>query len=140
MVLGKEEALMVQEGAARRVYLDGRSLPDPAVRPPTASGYSVGHVESDGTMVIEVTDATPGTVTAGGYRLADTHFIERLIPSADGKHLLMRFEFNDPRIYDKPHSVEYTFDRMEAGSYAFDSFCNATDPLEGQSIVPPEQR
>ncbi len=79
-------------------------------------------------------------VTAGGYRLPDTHFIQRYIPSADGKHLKIVFEFNDPRIYVKPHSFEYTFDRMAAGSYALEEFCDATDPLEGQSIVPPEQR
>lgn len=141
MVLGKDEALMMQErGASRRVYLDGRALPDASVRPPTVSGYSVGHFEPDGTLVVEITDATPGPVTAGGYRLADTHFIEKFIPSADGKHLTLRFEYNDPRIYEKPHVYEFTFDRMMAGSYALDEFCDATDPLEGQSIVPPQQQ
>jgi hypothetical protein len=75
-----------------------------------------------------------------GYRLADTHFIERFIPSADGKHLTLRFEYNDPRIYEKPHVYEFTLDRMTAGSYALDEFCDATDPLEGQSIVPPQQQ
>jgi hypothetical protein len=141
MVLGRDEALVVQErGASRRIYLDGRALPDPSVRPPSGSGYSVGHFEKDGTLVVETTDASAGGVTAGGYRLADSHFIQRYIPSPDGKHLTLRFEFNDPRIYAKPHSFEYTFDRMAAGSYALDEFCDATDPLEGQSIVPPEQR
>jgi len=75
-----------------------------------------------------------------GYRLADTHFIERFVPSADGKHLTLRFEYNDPRIYEKPHVYEFTLDRMTAGSYALDEFCDATDPLEGQSIVPPQQQ
>ncbi|HVY93200.1 MAG TPA: hypothetical protein VHA14_10640 [Bryobacteraceae bacterium] len=141
MVLGKGEALVVQErGASRRIYLDGRALPSPSVRPPTGSGYSVGHIEPDGTLVVETTDATEGGVTAGGYRLADTHFIQRYIPSADGKHLTLRFEYNDPRIYAKPHTYEFTFDRMAAGSYALEEFCDATDPLNGQSIVPPEQQ
>jgi hypothetical protein len=141
MVMGKDEALVVQErGASRRIFLDGRALPDPSVRPPTGSGYSVGKIEPDGTLVVETTDATPGGVTAGGYRLADTHFIQRYIPSADGKHLTLRFEYNDPRIYAKPHSFQYTFDRMGKDSYALEEFCDATDPLNGQSIVPPEQR
>lgn len=141
MVLGKDEALVVQErGASRRIYLDGRALPSPSVRPPTGSGYSVGHIEPDGTLVVETTDATEGGVTAGGYRLPDTHFIQRYIPSADGKHLTLRFEYNDPRIYAKPHTYEFTFDRMAAGSYALEEFCDATDPLNGQSIVPPEQQ
>jgi hypothetical protein len=141
LILGKGEAIMMQErGAARRVYLDGRALPNASVRPPSQSGYSVGHIEPDGTLVIEITDAAAGGVTAGGYRLADTHFIEKLIPSADGKHLTMRFEYNDPRIYEKPHSYEFTFDRMLPGSYALETFCDATDPLWGQSIVPPVQK
>jgi len=141
MVIGKDEALVVQErGASRRIFLDGRGFPDPSVRTPTASGYSVGHIEQNGALVVETTDATAGAVTAGGYRLPDTHFIQRYIPSADGKHLKIVFEFNDPRIYAKPHSFEYTFDRMAAGSYALEEFCDATDPLNGQSIVPPEQQ
>jgi hypothetical protein len=110
------------------------------VRPPSGSGYSVGHIEPDGTLVVEITDATAGGVTAGGYRLPDTHFIEKFIPSADGKHLTLRFEYNDPRIYEKPHSYEFTFDRMMAGSYALETYCDATDPLQGQSIVPPPQQ
>jgi hypothetical protein len=141
MVVGKDEAVMLAErGASRRIYLDGRAIPDATVRPPTGAGYSVGHIEPDGTMVIDISDASAGAVTAGGYRLTDTHFIEKLIPSADGKRLIMRFEYNDPRIYEKPHVVEFTFDRMAAGSYALDEFCDATDPLEGQSIVPPQQQ
>ena len=141
MVIGKGEALVVQErGASRRIFLDGRALPGPDVRPPTGSGYSVGRIEPNGTLVVETIAATAGTVTAGGYRLPDTRFIQRYIPSADGKHLTLRFEFGDPRIYVKPHSFEYTFDRMAAGSYALESFCDATDPKHGQSVVPPPQQ
>jgi len=140
MVYGKDEALVVQErGGSRRIYLDGRELPGPSVRTPTVSGYSIGHVEADGTLVVETTDATEGPVTLGGYRLADSHFIQRYIPSADGKRLTIRYEYNDPRIYLKPHVFEFTFDRMMAGSYALETFCDATNPLEGQSIVPPAQ-
>ena len=141
MVLGKTEALVVQErGNSRRIYLDGRGLPTPAVRPPTGSGFSIGHVQSDGTLVVETTDMTPGGVTAGGFRTPETKVIQRYIPSADGRHLRLVFEWIDPKIYKEPHTYEYTFDRMAAGSYALDTFCDATDPVWGQSIVPPVQK
>jgi hypothetical protein len=141
MVISKEEALIVQErNGSRRVYLDGRPIPDASVRPPSSSGYSVGHFEPDGTLVIETGDMTPGTVTAGGYRTAETRVIQRYIPSPDGKHLRITFTWIDPKIYQKPHTYEYTFDRMDPGSYALETFCDATDPLWNQSIVPPEQK
>ncbi len=141
MVLGKQEALVVQErNGSRRIYLDGRAIPDASVRPPSSSGYSVGHIEADGTLVVETGDMTSGSVTAGGYRTAETRVIQRYIPSSDGKHLVIKFEWIDPKIYKKPHTYEYTFDRMEPGSYALETFCDATDPLWNQSIVPPEQK
>ncbi len=141
MVLGKQEALVVQErNGSRRIYLDGRAIPDASVRPPSSSGYSVGHIEANGTLVVETGDMTPGTVTAGGYRTAETRVIQRYIPSADGKHLRIVFEWIDPKIYQKPHTYEYTFDRQEPGAYALETFCDATDPLWNQSIVPPEQK
>jgi len=141
MVFGKMEALIVQErGGSRRIYLDGRTLPPATLRPPTGSGYSVGHVEPDGTLVVETMDMTQGGVTAGGFRTPETKVIQRYIPSADGRHLRIVFEWNDPKIYKEPHTYEYTFDRMAAGSYALEEFCDATAPLNGQSIVPPVQK
>jgi len=141
MVIGKEEALVVQErNGSRRIYLDGRPIPDASVRPPSSSGYSVGRIEPDGTLVVETGDMTPGTVTAGGYRTAETRVVQRYIPSPDGQHLRIVFTWSDPKIYQKPHTYEYTFDRMEPGSYALETFCDSTDPLWNQSIVPPAQR
>ena len=43
-------------------------------------------------------------------------------------------------IYQKPHSYRYVFDRLPPGSYAFEDWCDASDPIERQSIVPPPQR
>ncbi len=140
LVMNKNEAVFLQErGATRHVYLDGRALPTPDVRRPTGSGYSIGHFEGD-TLVVETADMTPGSVTAGGYRSQDSHVIQKYIPSADGQHLVLKFIWSDPKIYVTPHEYEYTFDRMAPGSYALETFCDATDPLWGQSIVPPPQQ
>lgn len=140
LVMNQKDAVFMQErGAIRHVYLDGRTMPTPSVRPPSGSGFSVGHFEGD-TLVIETTDMTAGAVTAGGYRTPETHVIQRYIPSADGKSLVLKFTWIDPKIYKQPHEYEYTFERMAPGSYALETFCDATDPLWGQSIVPPPQQ
>ena len=38
------------------------------------------------------------------------------------------------------HEYHYDLDRSPAGSYAFEEWCDASDPLEQQSIVPPPQQ
>jgi len=140
LVMNRKDAVFMQKrGAVRHVYLDGCGLPTAATRPPSGSGCSVGHFEGD-TLVIDTTDMTAGGVTAGGYRTPEMHVIQRYIPSADGQHLVLKMTWIDPKIYKEPHEYEYTFDRMEPGSYALETFCDATDPLWGQSIVPPTQQ
>lgn len=139
-VIDKKEVIMVQDSPRdRHIYLDGRSLPAPGTRSPSPSGYSVGHIEADGTLVVTTTDLTPGPVTAGGVREPETVVTQKYIPSADGKHLLLVMTWTDPKLYVAPHTYEYTFDRMAPGAYALDDFCDATDPLWRQSVVPPAQ-
>lgn len=140
VIQNKEEILIVRDGVgSRRIYMDGRKLPDAGVRDASNLGFSIGHYEN-GTLVIETTDLTAGPVTAGGYRTPETHLMERYIPSADGKHLIIRYEWQDPKIYLKPHVYQYTFDRLPADAIAMEDFCDASDPKENWSIVPPAQQ
>jgi hypothetical protein len=140
MILNKDEVLIVRDGVgSRRIYMDGRKLPEPGVKDPSVLGVSVGHYEK-GALVIETANLTPGGVTAGGYRTPETHLIERYTPSADGQHLVIRYEWHDPKIYQKPHVYEYTFDRLPKDTVAMEDFCDASDPKENWSIVPPAQK
>jgi hypothetical protein len=140
VIQNKEEVMIVRDAVgSRRIYMDGRKLPDAGVRDPSNLGFSVGHYEN-GTLVIETVDLTPGPVTAGGYRTPETQLIERYIPSADGKHLIIRYEWQDPKIYQKPHIYQYTFDRLPKEAIAMEDFCDASDPKENWSIVPPPQQ
>jgi hypothetical protein len=59
--------------------------------------------------------------------------------SPDGQHLTIKYRWEDPKLYQKAHEYQYTFDRLPEGSYAFEEWCDASDPLERQSIVPPKQ-
>ena len=140
VIQNKEEILIVRDAVgSRRIYMDGRKLPYAGVRDPSNLGFSVGRYEN-GSLVIETTDLTPGPVTAGGYRTAETHLTERYIPSADGKHLIIRYAWQDPKIYLKPHVYQYTFDRLPEDAVAMEDFCDASDPKENWSIVPPPQQ
>jgi hypothetical protein len=141
-VVSKKEVLLVGEGVGngRHIYLDNRPLPAPGTRTPTATGYSVGHIEPDGTLVVETTDLPRAMVTGDGVRTPESVVEQRFEPSADGTKLKIVYTWNDPKLYAKPHSYTYTFERMAPDATAYDQFCDATDPLESQSIVPPEQK
>jgi len=66
--------------------------------------------------------------------------------SPDGKRLTITYTWNDPKIYAAPHVYRYYFERaptVSSGgspvSYALEEWCDAGDPVEKQSIVPPKQ-
>lgn len=137
----KNEFVFVQDrGNDRHVYLNKTELPNSKIRTPTPSGFSIGHIEPDGTLVVKTTDLIPSRVTAGGYRTPNTVVEQKYIPASDGKHLELVFTWTDPEIYAKPHTYKYTFERLPVGSYSLDEFCDATNPLEGQSVVAPPQQ
>jgi hypothetical protein len=101
----------------------------------------VGRYEGE-VLVVETVGLTPGTVVAGGIRSPETKLIERFEVSPDGKRMTLTYTWDDPKIYQKPHSYKYIFDRAPAPagvSYALEEWCDASDPLEQQSIVPPKQ-
>jgi hypothetical protein len=136
----KDEVIVAPErGGSRRIYMDGRAHPDLSLWTPSASGHSVGHYEN-GVLVVDTIGLTRGGVTAGGYRTPETHLSERFEVSPDGKHLTIKYTYSDPKIYVKPHSYQYTFDRLPEGSTALEDWCDASDPIEKQSIVPPPQQ
>jgi hypothetical protein len=139
-VIGKDEVIVAPErGGIRHIYMDGRKHPDVSRWTPTGSGHSVGHVEN-GELVVDTMGIATGGVTAGGWRTPETHLIEHFVVSPDGQHLTINYRWEDPKIYQKPHEYHYDLDRSPAGSYAFEEWCDASDPLEQQSIVPPPQQ
>jgi len=139
LVISKNEIIIAPErGGFRHIYMDGRKHPDVTRWTPTGSGHSVGHVEN-GELVVDTMGISPGGVTAGGWRTPETHLIEHFVVSPDGEHLTIKYRWEDPKIYQKPHEYQYQLDRLPAGSYAFEEWCDASDPIEQQSVVPPPQ-
>ena len=140
----KDEVIFAGErGGVRHIYIDGRSHPN--VWTPTPAGHSVGRYEGN-VLIVETTGFMPGMVPGGGVRTAETRLLERFEMSPDGNRLTVTYTWDDPKVYQKPHVYRYYFDRapmVESKgtkvSYALEEWCDAGDPVEKQSIVPPKQ-
>lgn len=134
----RQFVIALERGGARTIFTDGRLHPDAGHWTPTAAGHGVGHYEND-VFVVDTVGLPTGRVPGEGWRTPETHLIERYELSADGQHMTIHYSYNDPKLYTKPHSFYYTFDRLPADSYAIEEWCDASDPAERQSIVPPPQ-
>ncbi len=133
----KDEIIFAGErGGVRHIYMDGR--PHPSHWTPTPAGHSVGRYEG-AVLVVETVGMTAGAVVAGGLRTPETKLTERFEISADGRRLTIAYTWDDPKIYQRPHTYQLFMERLPAGSYALEEWCDASDPVEQQSIVPPKQ-
>lgn len=141
IVESKDQVIVAPErGGARVIYIDGRTQPDRSHIIAAGSGYGIGHYEH-GALIVDTVGLRSGGVPAGGWRTPATHLHERFELSPDGLHLTIHYTYWDPALYVKPHSYEYTFDRLPRGSaYALEDWCDSSDPKEATSIVPPPQQ
>jgi hypothetical protein len=141
-VEGKDEVIFAGErGGVRHIYTDGRKHPDPSRWTPTGAGHSIGWYEGN-ILVVETVGLTAGAVPGGGQRTPETVLTERFQVAPDGKTMTVTYTWTDPKIYSQPHTYRLLFDRaptVNGVSWAFDEWCDASDPVEGQSIVAPRQ-
>jgi len=136
--VSKDEVIFAGErGGVRHIYMDRR--PHPSSWTPTGAGHSVGRFEGD-VLVVETVGFTPGAVPGGGMRSAATQLVERFQVAPDGQTMTVTYTWDDPAIYEQPHTYRYLFDRAPGNPpYALEEWCDASDPIEKQSIVPPKQ-
>ena len=135
----KDEVLMVREGpGGRRFYMDGRPHPDVKRITPSLYGHSTGRYEGKA-LIVETIGLSVGNVPGGGKRRPETRLIERLELTPDGKYLTITYTWDDPGLYVRPHTYQYLFEPLPEDSYALETWCDSSDPLQRQSIVPPEQ-
>lgn len=141
LIVSKTQVVWAQErGGSRIIYIDGRAQRDLSkeARP---TYHSVGHWENGVLVVDTVGLPTGGGIPGGAVRGPNTDLTERFEVSPDGQHMKVVYTYSDPALYVAPHSYTYTFDRATpAPTYAFEEWCDASDPIEGQSIVPPAQK
>jgi hypothetical protein len=134
-----------ERGGVRHIRLDRGGHPASSHWTPTPAGHSIGRYEG-GTLVVETIGFTAGAVPGGGLRTPETRLIERFEVSPDGQRLTIVYTWDDPKIYQTPHVYRLYFERAPAVnsngalvSYALEEWCDAGDPIEKQSIVPPKQ-
>jgi hypothetical protein len=95
----------------RRIYLDGREVPDNW--PPTLGGFSTGHWEGE-TLVVHTTKLSPENmmnVNGRPFSGADaTYAVERY--TRDGDVLELEAEVHDPTYYASRYvfGMQYTLD------------------------------
>lgn len=135
----RDEVLLTREGpGGRHIYMDGREHPPLSRIVPGAAGHSIGRWDG-GDLVVDTVGLSEGAVTAGGWRTPETHLTERYHVAEDGMHMRMTFTWTDSKVYAQPHSYAFEFERIPPDSYAFENWCDSGDPLQRQSVVPPEQ-
>lgn len=142
LIVSKTQVVWAQErGGSRIIYTDGHPQPDLSKEARPATYHSVGHWENGVLVVDTVGLPAGGGIPGGAVRGPNTHLTERFEVSPDGQHMKIVYTYSDPALYVTPHSYTYTFDRATpAPTYAFEEWCDAGDPVESQSIVPPEQK
>ena len=141
-VESRDEVIFAGERAGvRHIYIDGRKHPDPSRWTPTSAGHSIGRYEGS-ELVAETVGFSPGAVPGGGQRTPETVLTERFAVAPDGKSMTVTYTWTDPKIYQKPHTYQLVFGRAPAVNgivWAFEEWCDASDPAETQSITPPKQ-
>ena len=83
----------------RRVYTDGRTLPDDP--DPYFNGHSIGHWEGD-TLIVETNGLNPKLSIQPGIKATEkTRIVERIHKDAPDK-LSVEFTITDPDVFAKP--------------------------------------
>jgi hypothetical protein len=123
----------------RTIYLDGRKHPDMDTFDNTTVGNSIGHWEGD-TLVVDTvgfSDKGITTIPGGGIRTPDSHLVERYRLVDSGKRLLVTFTWTDPKVFTKPHTYAFLYDRAAPGYRPGDTDCDASDKLRADFLENP---
>ena len=111
-------------GMVRRIYMDGRSLPD--YLPPAISGYSTGRWDEDA-LVVETSRVTPGLLSGGGIRqYGDVSVIERYRLVDEGRGLEADVTITAPETFVEPWFRGFTWE-LDPEGMIFESICDPDD-------------
>jgi len=121
----------------RYIYTDGRKHPNKDDYDPTTNGHSIGHWEGD-TLIVDTTMFNDGGVTripGGGARTPDSHLVERYRLLAGGNRLSVVFTWEDSKMFQKPHTYEFRYYRIDRIAEPRMYNCNPNDAERAKFLV-----
>lgn len=111
-------------GMVRRIYMDGRELPE--YLPPAKTGYSTGRWDGE-ELVITTTQIAPGLISISGVQqYGDVSVTERYRLVGDEQVLEGEVTIVAPQTYVEPWTRTFTWERDPDGMI-FESTCDPND-------------
>jgi len=113
---GRFEILLTFEAntTQRHLYFREKHV-NPDIWDPTSVGDSIAHWDSD-TLVVDTIGfhAKNGRmmIPGGGFRTEKAHLVERFKLMRNGQTLSVTATWEDPTVFQKPHSYEYRYTRV----------------------------
>lgn len=134
VVQQRDEVVFVGEmPMTRRIYMDGRKHPDMSVWEGSGVGHSIGRYEGN-TLVVETVGFAGGGIPGGGRATRQTILTERFRLTPDGKMLHATMTWDNPKIYQKPHTYEFFYQKMPDDAYAFEEWCDMSDQRQHEAL------
>ena len=126
----KDVAIVAKSpSSVRYLYLDGRSHPAKDELDPVTNGNSIGHWDGD-VLVVDTIGFSDRGITAipgGGFRTPDSHLVERFHLLNGGGILSVTSTWEDPKVFQTPHTYEFRYYRVPQIGYPLQYSCNAND-------------
>ena len=129
------------QSSVRYIFSDGRAHPAKEDLDPTTNGNSIGRWEGE-TLVVDTVGFNDRGVTripGGGVRMPDSHLIERYRLLNGGQQLSVTFTWEDPKVFDKPHTYEFRYYKVARITEPRMYSCDATDGERAKFLLEPLQ-
>jgi len=123
--------------SVRYIYTDGRHHPDKDDLDATTNGHSIGQWEGD-TFVVDTVgfnDRGIRSIPGGGVRTPDSHLIERYRLLEGGQRLSVTFTWEDPNVFQKPHTYEFRYYKVSGINEPRVHNCNPGDAERAKFLL-----
>ena len=125
----------------RHIYMDGRPHPAIDTFDPTTLGNSIGHWSGD-TLVVDTmgfNDAGLNAIPGGGVRGENSHLIEQYKLSGEGRKLQVTFTWIDDKMFTKPHTYAFMYEKLPSSTTAREWLCDPMDGARARFLIDPPQ-
>jgi hypothetical protein len=125
----------------RHIYTDGREHPSPDVFDATSLGNSIGEWKGD-TLIVDTVgfnDVGLNAIPGGGYRSDNSHLIEQYKLTDDGRKLLVTFTWIDDKVFTKPHTYAFLYEKLPSSTTAREWLCDPMDGARARFLLDPPQ-